>query len=119
MTRKVYFFCIMKKLPQLLCSKSVNLKVKGYVRGHYFLMFKQMIFFVLFFYSVKEPYSLFTSTLQVLQGGGLESPTKPKGRPKKNSIPSSEQLSEQERSSADADPRSAGSSSHLESTQEG
>lgn len=34
---------------------------------------------------------------QVLQGGGLESPTKPKGRPKKNSIPSSEQLSEQER----------------------
>ncbi|KAM6061990.1 homeobox protein BarH-like 1 [Chlamydotis macqueenii] len=33
----------------------------------------------------------------VLQGGGLESPTKPKGRPKKNSIPSSEQLSEQER----------------------
>lgn len=58
------------------------------------------------------------STLQVLQGGGLESPTKPKGRPKKNSIPSSEQLSEQERSSADADPQSAGSSSHLESTQE-
>ncbi|KAK2492047.1 hypothetical protein MC885_004071 [Smutsia gigantea] len=34
---------------------------------------------------------------QVLQGGGLESPTKPKGRPKKNSIPSSEQLTEQER----------------------
>lgn len=34
---------------------------------------------------------------QVLQGGGLESPTKPKGRPKKNSIPTSEQLSEQER----------------------
>uniref|UniRef100_UPI00398F4938 homeobox protein BarH-like 1 n=1 Tax=Pristiophorus japonicus TaxID=55135 RepID=UPI00398F4938 len=33
----------------------------------------------------------------VLQGGGLESPTKPKGRPKKNSIPSSEQLSEQEK----------------------
>ncbi|KAM9326550.1 homeobox protein BarH-like 1 [Gastrophryne carolinensis] len=33
----------------------------------------------------------------VLQGGGLESPTKPKGRPKKNSIPTSEQLSEQER----------------------
>ncbi|XP_042303907.1 homeobox protein BarH-like 1 isoform X1 [Sceloporus undulatus] len=33
----------------------------------------------------------------VLQGGGLESPTKPKGRPKKNSIPSSEQLTEQER----------------------
>lgn len=55
-------------------------------------------------------------TLQVLQGGGLESPTKPKGRPKKNSIPSSEQLSEQERSAAD--PHSEGSSSHLESTQE-
>ncbi|KAI4827760.1 hypothetical protein KUCAC02_031132 [Chaenocephalus aceratus] len=36
----------------------------------------------------------------VLQGGGLESPTKPKGRPKKNSIPSSEQLSEQERCGA-------------------
>lgn len=34
---------------------------------------------------------------QVLQGGGLESPTKPKGRPKKNSIPTSEQLTEQER----------------------
>ncbi|XP_053325810.1 homeobox protein BarH-like 1 [Spea bombifrons] len=33
----------------------------------------------------------------VLQGGGLESPTKPKGRPKKNSIPSSDQLNEQER----------------------
>ncbi|XP_055504146.1 homeobox protein BarH-like 1 isoform X2 [Leucoraja erinacea] len=33
----------------------------------------------------------------VLQGGGLESPTKPKGRPKKNSIPTSEQLSEQEK----------------------
>nr|XP_033782376.1 homeobox protein BarH-like 1 [Geotrypetes seraphini] len=33
----------------------------------------------------------------VLQGGGLESPTKPKGRPKKNSIPSSEQLTEQEK----------------------
>lgn len=32
-----------------------------------------------------------------MQGGGLESPTKPKGRPKKNSIPTSEQLSEQER----------------------
>ncbi|XP_029948052.1 homeobox protein BarH-like 1 [Salarias fasciatus] len=41
----------------------------------------------------------------VLQGGGLESPTKPKGRPKKNSIPSSEQLSEQERDAA-ADPGS-------------
>ncbi|EFB24828.1 hypothetical protein PANDA_020830, partial [Ailuropoda melanoleuca] len=33
----------------------------------------------------------------VLQGGGLESPTKPKGRPKKNSIPTSQQLTEQER----------------------
>lgn len=54
----------------------------------------------------------------VLQGGGLESPTKPKGRPKKNSIPSSEQLSEQERSVADAGSHSEGSSSHLESIQE-
>ncbi|XP_019942126.1 homeobox protein BarH-like 1 [Paralichthys olivaceus] len=54
----------------------------------------------------------------VLQGGGLESPTKPKGRPKKNSIPSSEQLSEQERSAADAEHQSEGSSSHLDSTQE-
>ncbi|XP_068598951.1 homeobox protein BarH-like 1 [Brachionichthys hirsutus] len=54
----------------------------------------------------------------VLQGGGLESPTKPKGRPKKNSIPSSEQLSEQERSAADADPRSEGAGPHAESTQE-
>ncbi|KAF7204986.1 homeobox protein BarH-like 1 [Nothobranchius furzeri] len=44
----------------------------------------------------------------VLQGGGLESPTKPKGRPKKNSIPSSEQLSEQDRA-ADADRQSEGS----------
>lgn len=60
--------------------------------------------------------SLLVFTLQVLQGGGLESPTKPKGRPKKNSIPSSEQLSEQERSAAE--PHSEGSSSHLESTQE-
>lgn len=40
--------------------------------------------------------------LQVLQGGGLESPTKPKGRPKKNSIPSCEQVSEQERPAAKA-----------------
>lgn len=56
--------------------------------------------------------------LQVLQGGGLESPTKPKGRPKKNSIPSSEQLSEQERSAADTDQQSESSSSHLENTQE-
>lgn len=46
------------------------------------------------------------SPLQVLQGGGLESPTKPKGRPKKNSIPSSEQL-EQDRPTAEE-----GSSSH-------
>lgn len=37
------------------------------------------------------------SSWKVLQGGGLESPTKPKGRPKKNSIPTSEQLSEQEK----------------------
>ncbi|KAJ3601930.1 hypothetical protein NHX12_029691 [Muraenolepis orangiensis] len=47
----------------------------------------------------------------VLQGGGLESPTKPKGRPKKNSIPSSEQLSEQERS-RELDRQSDASSSH-------
>ncbi|NXV15620.1 BAX1B protein, partial [Cepphus grylle] len=46
----------------------------------------------------------------VLQGGGLESPTKPKGRPKKNSIPSSEQLSEQERArEAEKPPESLGS----------
>ncbi|XP_061584759.1 homeobox protein BarH-like 1 [Cololabis saira] len=51
----------------------------------------------------------------VLQGGGLESPTKPKGRPKKNSIPSSEQLSEQERC-ADTDHRSE--AADLENTQE-
>ncbi|KAM8867162.1 homeobox protein BarH-like 1 [Synchiropus picturatus] len=54
----------------------------------------------------------------VLQGGGLESPTKPKGRPKKNSIPSSDQLCEQERSSASADPQLEASSSHSEKTQE-
>ncbi|CAG5984552.1 homeobox protein BarH-like 1 [Menidia menidia] len=54
----------------------------------------------------------------VLQGGGLESPTKPKGRPKKNSIPSSEQLCEQERSAADTDPQSEGPSSHSENTHE-
>ncbi|CAB1353139.1 unnamed protein product [Coregonus sp. 'balchen'] len=54
----------------------------------------------------------------VLQGGGLESPTKPKGRPKKNSIPSSEQLSEQERS-RDVDRKSDGStSSHSDTNQE-
>ncbi|TNN27589.1 Homeobox protein BarH-like 1 [Liparis tanakae] len=62
--------------------------------------------------------SLGLSQLQVLQGGGLESPTKPKGRPKKNSIPSSEQLSEQERTAADADRQSEGSSSHSENAQE-
>ncbi|NXG43692.1 BAX1B protein, partial [Psilopogon haemacephalus] len=46
----------------------------------------------------------------VLQGGGLESPTKPKGRPKKNSIPSSEQLSEQERArDTEKPPESLGS----------
>ncbi|XP_041836660.1 homeobox protein BarH-like 1 [Melanotaenia boesemani] len=49
----------------------------------------------------------------VLQGGGLASPTKPKGRPKKNSIPSSEQLSEQERSA-----ETEGSGSPPETTQE-
>lgn len=49
----------------------------------------------------------------VLQGGGLESPTKPKGRPKKNSIPSSEQLCEQERSSATGS-HSEGSGSHTQ-----
>ncbi|XP_053172315.1 homeobox protein BarH-like 1 [Scomber japonicus] len=54
----------------------------------------------------------------VLQGGGLESPTKPKGRPKKNSIPSSEQLSEQERSTSDAERQSEGSSSNSENAQE-
>ncbi|MBN3288135.1 BARX1 protein, partial [Polyodon spathula] len=54
----------------------------------------------------------------VLQGGGLESPTKPKGRPKKNSIPSSEQLSEQERSK-EAERQSEGSSSsHSDINQE-
>ncbi len=49
---------------------------------------------------------------KVLQGGGLESPTKPKGRPKKNSIPSSEQLSEQERT-READHLSDGGASSL------
>uniref|UniRef100_A0A672L7V7 BARX homeobox 1 n=1 Tax=Sinocyclocheilus grahami TaxID=75366 RepID=A0A672L7V7_SINGR len=48
----------------------------------------------------------------VLQGGGLESPTKPKGRPKKNSIPTSEQLSEQERTQ-EADRLSDGGASSL------
>ncbi|KAM7402739.1 hypothetical protein PAMP_017953 [Pampus punctatissimus] len=65
----------------------------------------------------KQKY-LSTPDRWVLQGGGLESPTKPKGRPKKNSIPSSEQLSEQERSTSDADRQSEGSSSHSENTQE-
>ncbi|XP_070968023.1 homeobox protein BarH-like 1 [Oncorhynchus clarkii lewisi] len=51
----------------------------------------------------------------VLQGGGLESPTKPKGRPKKNSIPSSEQLSEHERS-RDVDRKSDCSTSPLSDT---
>lgn len=55
--------------------------------------------------------------LQVLQGGGLESPTKPKGRPKKNSIPSSEQLSEQERT-RDGDRLSDGASSLSDANQE-
>lgn len=54
----------------------------------------------------------------VLQGGGLESPTKPKGRPKKNSIPSSEQLSEQERPATETEQHSDASGSHLESSQE-
>jgi len=55
---------------------------------------------------------------KVLQGGGLESPTKPKGRPKKNSIPSSEQLSEQERT-READRLSdAGASSLSDANQE-
>ncbi|NXX73892.1 BAX1B protein, partial [Urocolius indicus] len=50
----------------------------------------------------------------VLQGGGLESPTKPKGRPKKNSIPSSEQLSEQERArDAEKPPENLGSPSEV------
>lgn len=54
---------------------------------------------------------------QVLQGGGLESPTKPKGRPKKNSIPSSEQLSEQERA-RDAEKPPEGLGSPAEVSQE-
>ncbi|XP_029907971.1 homeobox protein BarH-like 1 isoform X2 [Myripristis murdjan] len=54
----------------------------------------------------------------VLQGGGLESPTKPKGRPKKNSIPTCEQLSEQERSAGDLDRQSEGLSSHSDNNQE-
>ncbi|XP_072308951.1 homeobox protein BarH-like 1 [Eucyclogobius newberryi] len=53
----------------------------------------------------------------VLQGGGLESPTKPKGRPKKNSIPSSEQLCE--RAAADTEQHTDSTSgAHLESSQE-
>ncbi|KAJ0023936.1 hypothetical protein NQD34_003835 [Periophthalmus magnuspinnatus] len=52
----------------------------------------------------------------VLQGGGLESPTKPKGRPKKNSIPSSEQLCER---ATDTEPQTdSAAGSHLESSQE-
>ncbi|XP_061687393.1 homeobox protein BarH-like 1 [Syngnathoides biaculeatus] len=54
----------------------------------------------------------------VLQGGGLESPTKPKGRPKKNSIPSSEQLSDPRFTSA-TEYQSEGSSGHSENIQEG
>ncbi|KAM4721010.1 homeobox protein BarH-like 1 [Rhinophrynus dorsalis] len=53
----------------------------------------------------------------VLQGGGLESPTKPKGRPKKNSIPSSEQLTEQERAK-DAEKQTESSHSPTEVNQE-
>ncbi|XP_051967734.1 homeobox protein BarH-like 1 [Xyrauchen texanus] len=53
----------------------------------------------------------------VLQGGGLESPTKPKGRPKKNSIPTSEQLTEQERT-RDADRLSDDTSSLSDANQE-
>ncbi|XP_062843001.1 homeobox protein BarH-like 1 [Trichomycterus rosablanca] len=53
----------------------------------------------------------------VLQGGGLESPTKPKGRPKKNSIPSGEQLSEQEKErTREAECASASSSSSSSSS---
>ncbi|XP_057685176.1 homeobox protein BarH-like 1 [Corythoichthys intestinalis] len=53
----------------------------------------------------------------VLQGGGLESPTKPKGRPKKNSIPSSEQLSEPKRSTSTNGCLSEGFTSHFENSQ--
>ncbi|XP_037107114.1 homeobox protein BarH-like 1 [Syngnathus acus] len=52
----------------------------------------------------------------VLQGGGLESPTKPKGRPKKHSIPSSQQLSEQKRSNSATQGHFEGSSSHFTNT---
>ena len=48
-------------------------------------------------WSDSHPSTYCSFSEQVLQGGGLESPTKPKGRPKKNSIPTSEQLTEQER----------------------
>uniref|UniRef100_UPI00358EE782 homeobox protein BarH-like 1 n=1 Tax=Myxine glutinosa TaxID=7769 RepID=UPI00358EE782 len=50
----------------------------------------------------------------VLQGGGLESPTKPKGRPRKNSIPTSEQIAAEERLRAErresdpSDPQTVG-----------
>ncbi|XP_005993072.1 homeobox protein BarH-like 1 [Latimeria chalumnae] len=53
----------------------------------------------------------------VLQGGGLESPTKPKGRPKKNSIPTSEQLSEQEKT-REAEKQTESTSSPSEVNQE-
>lgn len=53
----------------------------------------------------------------VLQGGGLESPTKPKGRPKKNSIPTSEQLTEQERAK-EADKQAESLSSPSQVSQE-
>lgn len=52
---------------------------------------------VLIYLHVLYPANVHMFFIKVLQGGGLESPTKPKGRPKKNSIPTSEQLSEQER----------------------
>lgn len=55
---------------------------------------------------------------QVLQGGGLESPTKPKGRPKKNSIPTSEQLSEQEKSRETDRLSDSSSSTRSDSNQE-
>ncbi|XP_012693982.2 homeobox protein BarH-like 1 [Clupea harengus] len=54
----------------------------------------------------------------VLQGGGLESPTKPKGRPKKNSIPTSEQLSEQEKSRETDRLSDSSSSTRSDSNQE-
>ncbi|XP_019723779.1 homeobox protein BarH-like 1 [Hippocampus comes] len=55
----------------------------------------------------------------VLQGGGLESPTKPKGRPKKNSIPSNEQLSATlpKKSNSATERQAECSSSHSKNTQ--